>query len=169
MIFVTAYDEYALKAFEVHAVDYLLKPFSQVRLEEALTQARKRLNRKEALPVAGLVATARPKGELQRIVVKDGSRVHIIPVDKIDFIEAQDDYVSLHSEGRHYLKQQTIADLDTALDPARFIRIHRSYILNLDRLAKIELIAKESRVAILSNGKQLPVSRSGYGRLKALI
>jgi two-component system, LytTR family, response regulator len=169
VIFVTAYDQYAMKAFDAHAVDYLLKPFSLERFEKALERARLRLG--ERLPPATELATAArpPQQHLQRIVVKDGTRVHIIPVDRLDYAEAQDDYVELHSQGKTYLKQQTISSLETALDPDRFVRIHRSVIVNLERVAKIEPYAKDSRVAVLSDGTQLPVSRAGYDRLKALL
>ena len=168
VIFVTAYDSYALRAFDVHAVDYLLKPFSKERFEAALTLAENRLGENMPAP-AVLAATARAPGYLERIVVKDGARVHIIPVARLDFAEAQDDYVCLASNGRTYLKQQTIASLEESLDPRQFIRIHRSYIVNLDRVVKMEPYTKDSKVAVLSDGKQLPVSRSGYQRLTALL
>jgi two-component system LytT family response regulator len=98
-------------------------------------------------------------------VVKDGPRVHIIPIDKLDYVEAQDDYVALHSGGKSYLKQQPIAVLEESLDPARFVRIHRSAVVNLERIARIEPYGKESRIAILADGARLPISRSGYARL----
>jgi two-component system LytT family response regulator len=169
VIFVTAFDQYAMRAFDAHAVDYLLKPFSLDRFQKALEHARQRLG--EMLPPAvELAAAARPPQQhLQRIVVKDGPRVHIIPVDRLDYAEAQDDYVALHSQGKNYLKQQTISSLESALDPERFVRIHRSYIVNLERVAKIEPYAKDSRVAVLADGTQLQVSRAGYDRLKALL
>jgi two-component system LytT family response regulator len=95
--------------------------------------------------------------------------VTIIPVDKLDYVEAQDDYVELHSQKRSYLKQQTISSLEAILEPKKFVRIHRSCIVNLERLAKIEPYTKDSRLAILNDGTQLPVSRSGYARLTALL
>jgi len=168
VIFVTAYDAYALRAFDVHAVDYLLKPFSKERFEAALALAENRLG-ENTTPAAVLAATARAPGYLERIVVKDGARVHIIPVARLDFAEAQDDYVCLASHGKTYLKQQTIASLEESLDPRQFIRIHRSYIVNLDRVVKMEPYTKDSKVAVLSDGKQLPVSRAGYQRLTALL
>ena len=168
VIFVTAYDAYALRAFDVHAVDYLLKPFSKERFEAALSLAENRLG-ENTPPPALLAATARAPGYLERIVVKDGARVHIIPVARLDFAEAEDDYIRLASNGKTYLKQQTIASLEESLDPRQFIRIHRSYIVNLDRVVKMEPYSKDSKVAVLSDGKQLPVSRSGYQRLTALL
>ena len=101
--------------------------------------------------------------------MRDGARVHVVPVDKLDFVEAQDDYVCLHAEGKRYLKEQTMAELESLLDPKRFVRIHRSYILNIERIARVELYAKDSRIAILQNGTKLPVSRSGYARLSELL
>jgi two-component system LytT family response regulator len=164
VIFVTAYDEYAMRAFDAHAVDYLLKPFNQERFDRALERARARLGERPA--PAELAAAARPpEARPQRIVVRDGARVHVIPLDKLDYVEAQDDYISLHSAGKSYLKQQPIADLERELDPARFVRIHRSAIVNLERIARIEPYGKESRLAILADGARLPVSRAGYARL----
>ena len=171
VVFITAYDEYALKAFEVHAVDYLLKPYAPERLAEALERARQRLARKSAAPpAAALQAAARPPGTfLERILVKDGAKVHVIPIDRLDYVEAQDDYLSFHTEGHAYLKQQTMAEIEAGLDPRRFVRVHRSYILNLERLARLDLYAKDSYVAILTDGSRLPVSRAGHARLKELL
>jgi two-component system LytT family response regulator len=163
VIFTTAYDQYAMRAFDAHAVDYLLKPFGLERFERALERARDRLGERK-LPTE--VAAARPAADRpERIVVKDGPRIHVIPLEKLDYVEAQDDYVALHSGGKSYLKQQPIAGLETALDPSRFVRIHRSTIVNLERVARIEPYGKESRIAILSDGTRLAVSRTGYARL----
>jgi two-component system LytT family response regulator len=163
VVFVTAYDEYAIRAFDAHAADYLLKPFGEERFERALERAKARLGEHRTAPD---MAVARPPGQRpDRIVVKDGTRVHVIPLDKLDYIEAQDDYVALRSGGKRYLKQQPIASLEASLDPARFVRIHRSAIVNLERVARIEPYGKESRIAILADGARLPVSRSGYARL----
>jgi two-component system LytT family response regulator len=169
VIFVTAYDQYAMRAFDAHAVDYLLKPFHLDRFQKALERARARIGAPR-LTASELTAAARPPGQmLERMVVKDGSKVHIIPVNKLDYVEAQDDYVALHSEKKNYLKQQTIASVEEQLDPKRFVRIHRSYIVNLERIARIEPYTKDSRVAVLQDGAQLPVSRSGHAKLKALL
>jgi two-component system LytT family response regulator len=169
VIFATAYDTYAMRAFDAHAVDYLLKPFSAERFEKALERAKQRLGEKTPDPVE-LAAAARPPDQfIERIVVKDGPAVHVIPVDKLDYVEAQDDYVALKSEKKTYLKQQTISSLESMLDPACFIRIHRSHIVNLERVAKIEAYTKDSKIAVLRDGTQLPVSRAGYARLKSLL
>ena len=182
VVFCTAYDEYALKAFEVHAVDYLLKPFGRERFAEALARVRARLREAAqgaspgAPPVvtmprpADLAATARPPGRwIERVLVKDGAKVQVIPVEKLDYAEAQDDYVAIYSEGRSWLKNQPLAELEKGLDPARFVRVHRSYLIQIDRLARLEPYAKDSRVAVLKDGKELPVSRAGYARLKELM
>ncbi len=170
VIFTTAYDQYALRAFEVHAVDYLLKPFSDARFAEALSRARGRLQAPEADAVGALVSDARDRpGPVERVLIRDGSQVHVLPADRIDYVEAQDDYVSFKCEGRQYLKDQTMASVEAALDPARFVRIHRSYLLNVERIGRVELYAKDSRVAILRDGTRLPVSRAGYGRLAKLL
>jgi len=169
VVFVTAYDEFALRAFEVHAVDYLLKPFTAKRLGEALTRVRSR-QAVLAVPPTQLRAAARKPGQpLDRVVIRDGADVHVLVVGKIDYVEAQDDYVSFHTAGKSILKEQTLADLESQLDPRRFVRIHRSYLMNIDRLAKVELYAKDSREAILQDGTRLPVSRSGYQRLQQLL
>jgi two-component system LytT family response regulator len=166
VVFVTAYDQYAMRAFDAHAVDYLLKPFGRPRLEKALERARQRLGERMP-PAAELAQAARaPETYLDRIVVKDGTRVHIIPTGRLDYVEAQDDYIGLHSEKKTYLKQQTISSIEEALDPKKFVRVHRSYIVNLERIARIEPYTKDSRVAVLSDGTQLPVSRSGHAKLK---
>lgn len=170
VVFVTAYDSYALKAFEVHAVDYVLKPFRPERLAAALERARERVGKKRPASVAEIAAAARPAGaHLSRVVVKDGARVHVIPVEKLDLVEAQDDYVKLKSEGKSFLKQQTIGSLAESLDPERFVRVHRSYVLNLDRLARLELYSKGSYAAVLTDGSRIPVSREGHARLKSLL
>ena len=169
VIFTTAYDTYAMRAFDAHAVDYLLKPFSADRFSKALERAKQRLGEKAPDPVELAAAARAPEQFLQRIVVKDGPAVHVIPVEKLDYVEAQDDYVALKSEKKTYLKQQTISSLETMLDPACFIRIHRSHIVNLERVAKIEAYTKDSKIAVLRDGTQLPVSRAGYARLKTLL
>jgi two-component system LytT family response regulator len=162
-----------MKAFDAHAVDYLLKPFSADRFGVALDRARERIRGHAATPAppaAELAAAARaPNQFAERIVVKDGAKVTIIPVDKLDYVEAQDDYIALHSQKKSYLKQQTISSLEGMLDPNQFVRIHRSCIVNIERIAKIEPYTKDSRVAILHDSTRLPVSRAGYTRLSALL
>jgi two-component system, LytTR family, response regulator len=171
VVFTTAHDEFALRAFEVHAVDYLMKPVEPPRLIAALERVADRLKNKTPAPAAQeLAEAARPPGRpLERILVREGGRVHVLPVDKIDFVEAQDDYLSFASGGKRQRKQQTMSDVEAQLDKTRFVRIHRSFLLNVERLARIEPYAKDSWLAVLADGTRLPVSRTGYTRLKELI
>ncbi|HEY7303549.1 MAG TPA: response regulator [Bryobacteraceae bacterium] len=171
VVFVTAYDQYAMKAFEAAALDYLLKPFDQARFRTALERARRRISeRVRTVSASELKNAAKAPGQYaQRIVVKDGTRVHIIPAEQLEYAEAQDDYVALHSGGKSYLKQQTITSLAEALDPARFVRVHRSFLVNLERVTKIEPYTRDTRLAILTSGAQIPVSRTGFVRLKELM
>jgi len=171
VVFVTAFDRYAMRAFDAAAVDYLLKPFGVDRFRAALEKVARRVGetRPPSLP-ADLKNAARPAGEyLERIVVKDGTHVHVIPAGKLDYAEAQDDYVGLRSEGRMWLKPQTIASLEATLDPKRFVRVHRSYLVNVERLKRIESNTRDTWHAILADGARIPVSRGGYSRLNALI
>jgi two-component system, LytTR family, response regulator len=170
VVFITAYDQYALRAFEVHAVDYLLKPFSADRFQEAMARARERLRALVPTEIEAIVQEARPRtGYAERVLIRDGANVHVLPVDTIDYVEAQDDYVAFKSAGKQYLKDQTLAAVESLLDPGRFVRVHRSFVLNVDRIAKVELYAKDSRMAILRDGTRLPVSRAGYARLSQLL
>jgi two-component system LytT family response regulator len=175
VVFVTAYDQYALRAFEVHAVDYLLKPFSAERLAAALGRARERLDRgergaaRDVEQAQRLAAAARPRSHAGRILVRDGPRVHVLPAEKIDYVQAQDDYVSFRCEGKEYLKEQTLAQVEASLDPAKFVRIHRSFVINVDRLARVELDERDNHIAILADGRRLPVSRTGHARLISLL
>lgn len=169
IIFVTAYDQYATKAFDAAAVDYLLKPFDEARFHTALCRARRRLQENAVPPLDAqqLKSASKLPGQFaERIVVKDGARIHIIPTKQLEYIEAQEDYVAIHSAGKTYLKQQTISSFEESLNPAEYIRIHRSYIVNLQQVAKIEPFTKDSRVAILKNGARIPVSRTGFLRLR---
>jgi two-component system LytT family response regulator len=171
VVFITAYDQHALKAFEAQAVDYLLKPFTKERFDAALAKAKALLAASGPMPhppAMELAAAARQGKPLERVVVKDGPKVTVIHLERLDWVQAQDDYVLLRTEGRNILKQQTLASLESQLDPSRFIRIHRSYILNLDRLIRVEQDSKEHREAILREGSRLPVSRAGYQRLREL-
>ena len=168
VVFVTAYDQYAIRAFEVHAVDYLLKPFSAERLAAAIDRVRERLGRGDTLPAHALAAEAQPaQGHARRVLVRVGPHVHVLPVEKIEYAQAQDDYVCVRCEGKGYLKEQTLGELEASLDPAKFVRIHRSFLLNLDRLARVETGERENRVAILDDGRRLPISRAGHARLSA--
>jgi two-component system LytT family response regulator len=166
VIFTTAYDQYALKAFDLHAVDYLLKPFSQARFDEALAQARRSLGI-DAPALGQLLADAATR--LTRILVRDRHQVHVLPVEQVAYVQAQDDYVCIRSEGRDYLKTQSLSELAAQLDPMQFVRVHRSYLLNLAHLQTLERSSKDSYVALTRCGQQIPISRAGYDRLMALI
>jgi len=171
VVFTTAYDEFALRAFEVHAVDYLLKPVEPARLTAAVERAAERLRNRTPAPSAhDLAVSARPPGRtLERILIRHEGRVHVLPLERIDFIEAQDDYLSFAAAGKRLRKQQTMSDLESQLDATRFVRIHRSFILNVERLARIDLYGKDSWLVILSDGSKLPMSRTGHAKLKELI
>ena len=167
IVFVTAYDEHALRAFEVHAVDYVLKPFRAERFEAALERAKQRIGQKSAASPSELAAATRGPGQFaERLVVKDGTRVQIIPAAKLDYAEAQYDYVALVTQGKKFLKQQTISSLEASLDPKSFVRVHRSYLVNLERVTRLEPYGKDTHVVILNDGARLPVSRAGLARLK---
>ncbi len=170
VIFATAYDEHAVRAFDIHAVDYLLKPYGPERLAEALRRARVRLAATQREPVRSLARLGRIPGRpLDRILIRDDAKIHVLAAERIDWIEARDDHVLVRAEGASHRKAETLAELETELDPQRFVRIHRSYLLNVERLARLELYAKDSRVAILRDGSRLPVSRAGYAKLKELL
>ncbi len=170
IIFSTAYDEFAIKAFDLNAVDYLLKPYSQKRFDGALKKAKDRVLSGER-QIEGIQKTQEllRTDQLDRVVVKVGSKIHIIAVSKINFIEAMDDYVRIHTEEGKYLKQQTMKHLEAHLLADDFVRIHRSYIVAVSQISKIEMMEKESHVAILKDGTTLPVSRSGYSKLKGTL
>jgi two-component system LytT family response regulator len=165
VVFVTAYDQYALRAFDANAVDYLLKPFDRARFDTALERARSRIGAaRPSAPAAPL-----RDGPLRRVVVKDGTTVTVLPVETIDFVKAEDDYVLLSASGKTHLKQQTLASLEDSLPRTRFVRIHRSYILNLDRLKKLEPSDTGAPTAVLADGTRLPVSRTGAQRLNEIL
>ena len=172
IVFSTAYDQYALKAFEVSAADYLLKPYSRQRFDEAMNRALTLTDDKPARNkiVTGILNHQDENAEyLERIVVKTGSKISIIPVRKLYWLEAQDDYVMLHSKDGDFLKQKTMKYFESHLDPKEFVRTHRSYIVRISIIKQIELVGKESYQIILTNGQSLPVSRTGHAKLKAIL
>lgn len=167
IIFTTAYNEYAIKAFELNAVDYLLKPFSKERMGAAIEKATQKIRNK--LPSQEKIRSLvnQPITEhIERIVVKSGSKINVIPVTKISYFEAQDDYVMLYTaEGKH-LKQATMKYFEDHLNPDDFVRVHRSYIVRIDQVAQLQPYEKGSYVAILKSGDKLKVSKSGLKNLK---
>ncbi len=166
VIFTTAFDEYALKAFETNALDYLLKPFSQDRFDLAIHKWKNSLqtNSDEIQLINNI--SHKHSEEANRIVVKEGSEIQIIPVQDVDFIEAYDDYVKIYTRDKYHLKKKTLSYYESNLDSKNFIRIHRSFILNVSKLTKIESFEKNSYIAILSSGKRIPISRTMYPILK---
>ena len=172
IIFTTAYDQYAIKAFEVNAIDYLLKPFPQNRFDEAVKKARLQLTsgQVETPKLDNLLKHSEENIEyIDRIVIKDGSKISIIETDSIRWLEAQDDYVMINSSEGKYLKQKTMKYFEDHLDPDDFIRIHRSYIVKIKEIKQIELLEKESYQVKLKEGKSLPVSKTGYAKLKEVL
>lgn len=170
IIFTTAFDQFAIKAFEVNAVDYLLKPFSKERFAEAVTKASATLNKNEVQPLDELIDyTVSEKSFINKIIIKDNSRIFIYPVDEIVQIEAQDDYVMIYTHSSKHLKQKTMKFYEDKLDPSRFIRIHRSFIVNATMIKNIELFEKDTYRLVLTNNSVLPVSKSGIKKLKQFI
>ena len=170
IIFTTAYDQYAIKAFEMNAVDYLLKPFSKSRLEQAIEKARKRMASEGAAvdeQVEHLkLHVDKTQPVLDRVVTRLGNKITVIAVEKIWYLESQDDYVMIYSELGNHLKERTMKYFEEHLPSNTFIRIHRSYIVNLSQIASIELYEKDTRLVILKNGSRIKASLEGYKRLR---
>jgi two-component system, LytTR family, response regulator len=170
VIFTTAFDEFAIKAFESHAIDYLLKPFNQDRFDKAIQkwQELKAGSQKETTKELLETASLSP-AQNHRIVIKDGAKIKIIPVQDVFYLEAADDYVKVHTKDGYFLKNKTMSHFEQALDTQLFVRSHRSYIVNIQQITRIDPYEKDNHVAILRSGAKVPVSRSGYGKLKAVL
>ncbi len=170
VIFTTAFDEYAIKAFEAHAIDYLLKPFNQERFDKAVKKWIDQKNKttsngtKELLEIPSLSPS-----QTQRIVIKDGSKIKIIPVHEIFYLEAADDYVKVHTKEGYFLKSKTMNHFEQVLDASQFVRSHRSYIINITQITRIDPYEKDNHVAILKSGVKVPISRGGYGKVKEVL
>lgn len=164
VIFTTAYDAHALEAFDLHAVDYLLKPFSQARFDAALDRAR-RLRNAEASGVERLVGAQ----ALKRVLVRDGAQMRVLPLEEVDYIQAQADQVAFHHQGSDHLKSQRISDLEAQLDPAVFVRVHRSFVVNISQIQSVERTESDAYAVRLRSGKRIPVSRSGYEKLRDVL
>jgi len=171
VIFTTAYDEYAIKAFESHAVDYLLKPFSRERFDKAIqkwldqrSSGNSKTNTQELLETV-----AQSPAQHHRVVVKIAGKIKIIPVEEINFLEAADDYVKIHTKEGSFLKNKTMAYFDQVLDAQIFVRTHRSYILNVQQITRIDPYEKDNHIAILKSGAKVPVSKTGYAKLKTVL
>ena len=169
VIFVTAFDEFALRAFELHAVDYLLKPFTKERFGKALEKIPARNSKADTGTLAILETASESPAQRQRIVVKTAGKIRIIPVHELRYLEASDDYVKLFTKDGSFLKNRTMAHFERLLDPAQFVRTHRSYIVNIHEITRIDPYEKENHLAILKNGTQIPVSKTGFVKLKEVL
>ena len=168
IIFTTAYDEYAIKAFERNATDYLLKPFSKDRFATALTKAREKLlaAKQETRDVGNMAQDLSASIPIARIVVKDTKGIHIVAIADISYFEAQDDYVMIHTNNGRFMKKLTMKSLEGRLNPKQFVRVHRSYIVNVSEIVRIEPYEKESFLVYLRCGDKVKASASGYKLLK---
>jgi len=170
VIFITAYDSYAIKAFEANAVDYLLKPVPEERFREAVLKWKSKLTPTAPQQMDSVLNTmAAAPVQQNRVVVKTGSKVKIIPVHDIQFIEADDDFVKITISEGAFLKNKTMSFYEQTLDPQQFVRVHRSYIIQINQITKIEPYQKESHLAVLRDGKKIPVSKTGYAKLKQVL
>lgn len=168
VIFTTAFDSYAIKAFEAHAIDYLLKPFSEDRFNKAVAKFLATNNNAPSMDLVNAESNILPD-EKNRIVVKDGSKITIIPVDDVIYIEAYDDYVKVHTQNGFKLKKKTMSYYENTLDNSKFLRVHRSYIVKLSMITRIEQYEKTTHIALLKNGQKVPLSKQGYARLKSVL
>ncbi|MEO6611631.1 MAG: LytTR family transcriptional regulator DNA-binding domain-containing protein [Chitinophagaceae bacterium] len=169
VIFTTAFDEFAIKAFEAHAIDYLLKPFNQERFDKAIAKWNEQRSDNAGKTQDLLESASLSPSQSQRIVVKNGSKIKIIPVHDVQYLEAADDYVKIHTPEGYFLKNKTMNHFEQSLDGQQFVRSHRSYIVNVQQITRIDPYEKDNHVAILRSGAKVPVSRSGYGKLKEVL
>ena len=169
VIFTTAFDEYAIKAFEAHAVDYLLKPFNRERFDKAIQKWKEQATSSQKNTNELLETASRSPVQSQRIVVKTGSKIKIIPVHDVHFLEAADDYVKVHTQEGSFLKNKTMNHFERTLDGQQFVRSHRSYIVNVHQITRIDPYEKDNHFAILKSGAKVPVSRNGYVKLRTVL
>lgn len=170
VIFITAYDSFAIKAFEANAVDYLLKPVAEDRFRSAILKWKSQVTPASPAPMERVLSTmSTATGQQNRIVVKTGSKVKIIPAHEILYLEADDDFVKIFTAEGSFLKNKTMSFYEQSLDATQFVRVHRSYIVQINQITKIEPYQKETHLAILRDGKQIPVSKTGYAKLKIIL
>lgn len=171
VIFTTAFDQYAMKAFETHALDYLLKPFSKERFDKALQKWQQQFQKPEAQAAQQTIVSEeiRQPEERTRIVVKESGNIRIIPVHEIQYLEAYDDYVKIYTQKEMFLKKKTMGFYEQSLNVDQFVRVHRSYIIQLNQITRIELLEKDSHIALLKSGVKIPLSKSGYAKLKSVL
>lgn len=165
VIFTTAFDQYALSAFDAQAIDYLLKPFSQERFTQAIEKflAQQGANEESSQKLNELAE------KRNRLVVRVKNEIKIIPTHEVSFFEAEDDYIAIHTASGKYLKKMTMKLLEEALDPNKFVRVHRSYLINLNEITKIEPYERDNFLVLLRGGEKVPVSRTGYSRLRQVL
>jgi two-component system LytT family response regulator len=172
VIFSTAFDEYAIRAFEYNTVDYLLKPYSKERFDQAVAKAVDRIRQKE-VPAGGLAKLASgvlPDGQfLDRIVVRTGQKIKVIPIDQVECIEAEDDYATIYTPEGRYMKQMTMGYFEEHLDPAEFLRVHRSHIVRISRIVQLEPYDKDTKVLVMQSGKKIHASKAGMKRLREVL
>lgn len=168
IIFSTAYDEYAIKAFEHHTIDYLLKPYTKTRFAQAVNKALNEIEKGNSKSAKEISETLNYESSkvLERIVVKENDEIVIIPIDKVKYFEAQGDYIHIYTDKKRYIKMLTLKKLEQSLNPSNFIRVHRGYIIQIKHITKIEKYTKDSFLAILKTDEKIPVSKSGYKKLK---
>ncbi len=170
VIFTTAFDEYAIKAFEAHAIDYLLKPFNQERFDRAIQKWMDQRTQHNSASTKELLEDAsHSPAQSQRIVVKNGSKIKIISVQDVFYLEAADDYVKIHTAEGYFLKNKTMNHFEQSLDKELFVRSHRSYMVNIQQITRIDPYEKDNHVALLRSGAKVPVSRNGYTRLREVL
>ena len=170
VIFTTAFEEYAIKAFDAHAADYLLKPFSKERFDKAMQKAlQQKANVASTVADTALQAQASSQGSVGRIVVKDGGKIKIIPLQQVHYLESADDYVKIHTAEGNFLKKKTMQHFEDNLPAQEFIRIHRSYIVNAQLITKITPYERDNHLAMLTTGAKLPVSKTGYSKLRLVL
>jgi two-component system, LytTR family, response regulator len=170
VIFATAFDDYAIKAFEAHAIDYLLKPFNKERFDKAINKWKEQKNISQEKNTKELLETASlSPAQNQRIVIKDGSKIKIIPMQDIYYMEAADDFVKIFTAEGYFLKNKTMSHFEQVLDATQFVRSHRSYIINVSQITRIDPYEKDNHLAILKSGAKIPVSKSGYPKLISIL
>ncbi|MFI5171422.1 MAG: LytR/AlgR family response regulator transcription factor [Chitinophagales bacterium] len=169
VIFTTAFDEYAIKAFDIHAIDYLLKPFNSERFNKAISRWKERRKEQPEKTTALLETISETENHPQRVVIKLNNKIKIIPFSEIIYIEAAEDYIFIHTAEARFMKHKTMIFFENALDKNQFVRCHRSYIVDVQQITRLEVYEKDNHIAILKNGAKVPVSKSGYSRLKGVL
>jgi len=170
VIFTTAFDEYALKAFEVNAVDYLLKPFSKDRFDKVMTKWLKDYQPNDKTNIQTLLeATGEPPQYINRVVVKTGNNIRIIPIQDVHYLEAADDYVKIYLQEASFLKKKTMNYFENVLNPVQFVRVHRSYIVQVQQVTRIEPYEKDNHIVVLRSGVRVPISKTGYPKLRSIL